>query len=216
MNERSLIGHPEFSGTEYCLPVKGRAMVGRRMSNQFFVIQVMTGGEDRFVRLARQKEELHQVEPFRLWWLRRRLFIRRQGKRISTLASLFPGYVILETEAVTDTIFRLLQGCRGFGRFLKSNSEIVPLSANDLALVRHFLHFGEIVRESKVVFDVNNRIQVKEGPMQGLEGRIVKVDRRKVRAKVALDLYDNTFLIDFAFEVLTGPPVVPTGGASDE
>lgn len=175
------------------------------MANQFFVIQVFTGEESRFVRLARHKEELQRVEPFRLWWLRRRLFIRRQGRRIQELASLFPGYIVVETEEVTEAIFRLLRSCRGFVRFLKSNQDIRPLAEADLLLIRHFLHFGEVMQESKVIFDINNRIVVKEGPLQGLEGKIVKVDRRKGRAKVALDMYDDTFLIDLAFEVMVAP-----------
>ncbi|MFW5689149.1 MAG: KOW motif-containing protein, partial [Spirochaetota bacterium] len=45
-------------------------------------------------------------------------------------------------------------------------------------------------------------IEVKEGPLAGLEGRIVKVDRRKQRAKVRLDLYQESFLVDFGFELL--------------
>jgi transcriptional antiterminator NusG len=36
----------------------------------------------------------------------------------------------------------------------------------------------------------------------GLEGRIVKVDRRKGRAKIMLDLYNDSFSIDLGFEVI--------------
>jgi transcriptional antiterminator NusG len=41
-----------------------------------------------------------------------------------------------------------------------------------------------------------------EGPLMGLEGRIIKVDRRKGRAKINLDLYNDSFTIDLAFEVI--------------
>jgi transcriptional antiterminator NusG len=37
----------------------------------------------------------------------------------------------------------------------------------------------------------------------GLEGYIVKVDRRKKRARVKLSLYQNSFAIDFAFEEIS-------------
>jgi transcription termination/antitermination protein NusG len=40
------------------------------------------------------------------------------------------------------------------------------------------------------------------GPLKGLEGKIVKVDKRKGRAKVKLDLYDESFLVDLSFELL--------------
>ena len=38
--------------------------------------------------------------------------------------------------------------------------------------------------------------------MKGLEGRIIKVDKRKRRAKISLSLYEESFTIDFGFEIL--------------
>ena len=38
--------------------------------------------------------------------------------------------------------------------------------------------------------------------MKGLEGRIIKVDRRKKRAKIKLSLYEESFRVDFGFEIL--------------
>jgi transcriptional antiterminator NusG len=38
--------------------------------------------------------------------------------------------------------------------------------------------------------------------MAGLEGNIIKVDKRKGRAKIKLDLYDDSFSIDLGFELI--------------
>ena len=53
-----------------------------------------------------------------------------------------------------------------------------------------------------MVFDEHNRIRVISGPLKGLEGQIVKVDRRKGRARVKLELYEDSFMIDFGFDSL--------------
>jgi transcriptional antiterminator NusG len=90
----------------------------------------------------------------------------------------------------------------GFFRFLKSNQDIRPLEGKDLATVLHFVGFGPVAEKSKVWFDDDDRIVVAEGPLKGLEGKIIKVDKRKGRAKVKLDLYDDSFTIDLAFEVI--------------
>jgi transcriptional antiterminator NusG len=58
------------------------------------------------------------------------------------------------------------------------------------------------VGASKVSFDQGDRIQVLSGPMQGLEGQIKKVNKRKGRAKIELMLYEESFLIDFAFDII--------------
>jgi transcriptional antiterminator NusG len=72
-----------------------------------------------------------------------------------------------------------------------------------LELVLHFIkNVGPLAGKSRVSFDENSRIAVISGPLSGLEGRIVKVDKRKGRAKIKLDLYGDSFCIDLAFEVM--------------
>jgi transcriptional antiterminator NusG len=174
------------------------------MASRFYVLQVMTGEEPRFLELARNSLERQHSADLRLWWPRRRLTVRRRGRRTNALAPLFPGYVIVEAREIDHEAFEVLRRCKGFVRFLKDNRNIHPLADRDLDLVRHFLSFGEVVEKSRVTFDVNNRIVVDQGPLKGLEGRIVKVDKRKGRAKVQLDLYDDSFLIDLGFEQIEG------------
>ncbi len=79
------------------------------------------------------------------------------------------------------------------------------MADRDLELVLHFINrAGPIAGISKVYFNENDRIVVVDGPLKDLEGRIVKVDKRKKRAKIKLDLYGDSFAIDLAFEVLLG------------
>jgi len=64
------------------------------------------------------------------------------------------------------------------------------------------MSFGKVADTSKVVFDENERIVVIEGPLKGLEGSIIKINKRKGRAKVSLDMCESSFLIDLSFEIL--------------
>jgi len=170
-----------------------------------YVLSVQPGREEKFLAMARNEIS---TESAQFHWPRRKLTIRKSGKRIETLAPVFPGYIFLETVAITDSLFVTIKRLPGFYRFLESNDRIRALSGDDLELVTHFVRFGDVIGKSKVTFDENSRIEVKEGPLSGLEGRIVKVDRRKQRAKVRLDLYQESFLVDFGFELLA-----PTGSS---
>jgi len=131
--------------------------------------------------------------------------IRRRGKMVPSKLAIFPGYVFLELSEEEDVLryhwaFRRTEG---FYRFLRSNQDIAPLQNRDLELVLHFVkRVGPLAGKSKVYFDENSRIQVISGPLSGLEGRIIKADKRKGRAKIRLDLYGDTFTIDLAFEVM--------------
>ncbi|HEB31344.1 MAG TPA: antiterminator LoaP [Spirochaetes bacterium] len=141
-------------------------------------------------------------ESGKLIWPRRNLKIRRKGEWNDSLAPIFPGYLFLEINEVTTDLYLQLRKIPGFFRFLQSNQNIISLSGRDMELLTHFISFGEVVDKSVAMFDENNRIKIISGPLKGLEGLIVKVDRRKGRAKVRLDMFKDSFLIDFGFEAI--------------
>jgi transcriptional antiterminator NusG len=169
----------------------------------FYVLQVRTGGEERY---RRQAEKVLSSGGGELYWPRRSLRVRRAGIWRKTVAPIFPGYLFLRTDHLSSDMFHKLKSLPGFNRFLRDNSNVEPLGERDLAILQHFLSFGEVVHPSRVRFDLDRRIQVIDGPLKALEGRIVSVDRRKRRARVRLELYENSFLIDFGFE-----DIAPTG-----
>jgi len=172
----------------------------------YYAVQVWTGAEQQYITSFRaQNPELRMP----IYFPQRALEIRRDGKMTPARAAIFPGYIFIELEgenalAPYHHAFRQVQG---FCRFLRSNQDIVPLAGRDLEMVLHFIKgVGPVAGRSRVMFDENARIVVIDGPLRGLEGRIFKVDRRKCRAKVKLDLYDDSFAIDLAFEVLEKAP----------
>jgi transcriptional antiterminator NusG len=170
----------------------------------FFVLQVRTGAEEKF---RRQADRLLQEAKVMLLWPRRSLRVRRGGSWQESVAPIFPGYLFLRAEALDPGLYRGLKSLPGFGRFLRDNANVEPLAERDRQILQHFLSFGEVVHRSKVSFDANKRIQVLDGPLKALQGRIVRVDRRKGRARVRLELYENSFLIDFGFD-----DIAPVGG----
>ena len=172
---------------------------------RYYVIQVRTGGEDKYLKLARRAIQTAGIDANdigTLLWPRRRLRIRKKGIERDSLASIFPGYIFLETDDLETSAYWLLKRVSGFYKFLKDNHHIEPLGGEDRELLMHFLAFGEVVEKSRAYFDENKRIKIVDGALRGMEGRIVKVDRRKKRAKVLLNLYQNSFFIDFGFELL--------------
>jgi len=168
----------------------------------YYAIQVKTRSENKFIKLFKA---MHPEVAFPIYFPQRRLDIRRKGQIRQSMAAVFPGYIFIEAESDREVIENQWEFRRtdGFFRFLRSNQEITPLADRDLELVLHFIkNAGPVAGRSKVYFNENSRIVVVDGPLLGLEGRIVKVDKRKGRAKIMLDLYNDSFSIDLAFEVI--------------
>ncbi len=166
---------------------------------EYFVIQVVTGKEDNFLKfLKRSSPEIYE----NTYWLRKELTLRKEGKLRKKVSSIFPGYLFYETDFPGYTEISVLRKIPGFCRFLQSNQDIRPIPVEERRLIFKLLSGGEVAGESTVIFDINDRIKVIDGPMKDLEGEIIKVDKRKKRAKIKLNLYENSFYIDFAFRIL--------------
>ncbi|MGI5173988.1 antiterminator LoaP [Treponema sp. OMZ 840] len=168
---------------------------------KYFAVQVRTLKEDSYI--AQLNEYLrfrHDKQEF--MFPKRKLSVRRMGKTSDEIRPVFPGYIFVAADEIDPELFNIMRGTKNFTRFLKNNKEITPITGRDLTVLQHFLHFGGLADTSLVTFDENDRIIVKSGPMQGLEGLIVKVDKRKKRAKISLDFANENFLIDLAFDVL--------------
>ena len=163
----------------------------------FYVIQVSSQKMGQYLNVA--KKQLDE-SIIKILWPRRNLKIRKKGKWMTKLSPIFPGYLFLETEAITPDIYNICRRIPGFIRFLKDNSHITPLSGSDKEIVIHFLKLGEVVGSSLATFDEKQKVRIISGPLQGLEGFIVKVNKRKKRIKLRLELYENSFYIDFSFE----------------
>ncbi len=169
----------------------------------FYAIQVRSRTEARYIALTRTRnDDLGE----NLFFLRRSLRVKKGGTWREEQAPIFSGYVFLRVDAINAETSGLLRTLQGFIRFLPANDRIAPLDAHDEAMLRHFLSFGEVVEKSIVEFDENRRIRVISGPLKGLDGQIIKVDRRKQRARVRLALYQENFEIDFGFQALEPSP----------
>lgn len=164
-----------------------------------FVIQVNTGRElecRTFLMKSGCFDEKSIVFP------RRKLRLRKEGKWFEKNEPLFPGYLFLVTEEVEPDQLLAVRKTPGVFSFLKMEGHPAPLSEDEERQLNHFLKSGEIAGFSKVVFEEDKRIKVLRGPLMGMEGQIVKVDRRKSRIKVRLSLYKEAFLVDFGFDAV--------------
>jgi transcription termination/antitermination protein NusG len=168
----------------------------------YYIIQVQTRQEEKFLRAAKKLEQKYQG-TFLL--PRRSLRIRRKGQWRESLALIFPGYVFLQMEKVPNSLYWAVKELPGFIRFLKNNRNIIPMEGKDKDILVHFLSFGEVMKRSEVFFTSDKKMAVKNGPLMGLEGLIVKVDKRKKRVKLRLEMYRDSYLVDFGYEDLLDP-----------
>ena len=167
----------------------------------YYVIQVKTRSEEKFARLLKS---VYSDNYFQIFSPKRTLPVRRRGLLTQSTSPVFPGYLFLQSEEIfPDNFHWRLKAFGEFFRLLKTGQHIKPLSGRSLQIVLHFIKkIGPLAGLSQVYFNDDSRIVVLSGPLAGLEGNIVKVDKRKKRAKIKLDIYKDSFLIDLGFELI--------------
>ena len=165
----------------------------------FFAMQVMSGREDAFIELLKKT-----LPDQAIYNIKKKMPTRKMGKAINQVSCIFPGYLFFQfpEERLSAQLVSILRKTRHFMRILPANDNIKPLDDRDAEIIRQLLSFGREIGPSLVTFDEKKRIKVIKGPLMGLEGCIVKVNKRKRRAKIRLDMNDSPILFDLSFEIL--------------
>lgn len=164
-----------------------------------FICQVLAGSERKVVDLFETQAELSGEGDTRFHVPTRKMFLRRSGRVFQKEEVLFAGYVFVSTHLTASELLPGLRRVAGFVRMLPDNANARQLSGDALELAIKLINKGRPLDPSLVRFDENGRIRVLSGVLAGLEGRIIRVDRRKRRARVVLDLYNHSHSIDLSF-----------------
>ena len=162
------------------------------------------GGADWYVlhtRTTREMEVSRRVKQAGITALvpRRQMVERRRGLRRIVVRNLFPGYVFVYT-ALDAKAYCQLAGIPYVIRILGHGAP-QPVTPEEMNRVLRLAREDDLVGVSQILYE-NGRVRVLSGPLAGLEGQIVKLDRRKGRAKVNIPLFNQPRFVDLSVHVL--------------
>ncbi|MDE5899370.1 MAG: hypothetical protein K2H09_08940 [Treponemataceae bacterium] len=166
---------------------------------KYYCMMVRTGEEERFKQSA--LEELRGGFPqFSAYVFRKKM---RTNKGLFFEQTMFPGYIFCGLPRLEAEVVSRLKALRGFCRFLMSNTDIRPLAGESLSVFENFLRCGESLGLSRLKFEPGRRIVVIDGPLKGLEGNVIAVNKRQRRVTVRLDMMGCVSKVDMCYEDVT-------------
>ena len=171
-------------------------------SMEYYCAMVLTGEEKAFKEAATAAvTAAAQTKPdfpkSHFYTFERKLKNRSRGW---FEAPLFPGYVFFEVEALTTDFFEVLRGVKGFCRILYDNKNPVKICGESLEELKLFIKNGEHWGISRVLFVPGQKIKAVSGPLVGLEGNIVAVNRKKKQITVQSTLTQDGKRFDLLYE----------------
>ncbi|XOI99311.1 antiterminator LoaP [Paenibacillus polymyxa] len=194
----------------------------------WYVLFVETGSEDivqKYLESQFCQKDLYSIVPKRL------VPEKRNGEFYSVVKTLFPGYLLIYTKMTPSLYYELKKIPRSYRMLRNSSFELdkiygrsqrhtdFPLgeegsidayydnffSEIDEVEIRQILNLinDECIIEYSNVIVENSIIRVRSGPLYGMESNICKIDKRKRRAKIALDFFGGERQLELGIEVLS-------------
>ena len=118
----------------------------------------------------------------------------RAGKRRVVKRKLYPGYLVIRMIINDDTWF-LVRETNGVGDFTGSGGKPTPMTDSDVERIMKMAYpdaDDEQVPKTTIPFKSGDRVRVKEGNFQSLEGEVDRIDEANGRVTVIISIFGRS------------------------
>lgn len=164
----------------------------------WYVVQVRTGSEESIRTQCQKKLSESVMERCFIPYYEEKRKIRGTWTTIQKV--LFPGYVFIISEKV-DELYHQLKQILGLTKLIGTGQEIVPLTEEEQNFLMSFGGEKQIVSMSEGIIE-GKQVRVLEGPLQGWEGMIRKIDRHKRKAWIEVELFGRMQQVQVGLEIV--------------
>ncbi len=119
----------------------------------------------------------------------------KDGKRKTNLKKVFPGYVLIKM-IVTEQSWYIVRNTRGVTGFVGSGTDPIPLTDIEI----RNMGFDEV--PVNVDYDVNDTVQVVNGPLEGFVGSVQEINMEKQKVKVLVSMFGRETPVELEFSQL--------------
>ena len=165
----------------------------------WYVMQVRTGTEETIQQQCKRTVSPDIMECCYVPYYERMRRYRGAWHREQRL--LFPGYVFLVSDNL-EALYRDLKHVIGLTKLIGTGREIVPLTEEEIALIRKLGSDTELVELSRGLI-TGGRTVITDGPLKGLEGCIRRIDRHKRIAYLEVEMMGRIVETQVGLEIVS-------------
>ena len=116
----------------------------------------------------------------------------KDGKRKTNLKKVFPGYVLIKM-IVTEQTWYIVRNTRGVTGFVGSGTDPIPLTTEEIR------NMGFEVAVVNIDYDVNDSVNVVNGPLTGFVGTVQEINKDKGKVKVLESMFGRETPVELDF-----------------
>ena len=116
----------------------------------------------------------------------------KDGKRKANLKKVFPGYVLVKM-IVTEETWYIVRNTRGVTGFVGSGTDPIPLTDEEIRAM------GFEESSINVDYDVNDSVQILNGPFKDSIGTVKEINKEKHKVKVLISMFGRETPVELEF-----------------
>lgn len=164
----------------------------------WYVIQVATGKEEQILSMIKKYGiQKYLKECFSPKYERGRKYLGQWRQEESIL---FPGYIFVISDQI-EKLYQSLKYVPELTKILGFGEKWTPMEKEDIEIVEQLSGKERVVRFSKG-YIAGNKVVVSEGPLQGMEGVIKKIDRHKRKAYLEIPMFGRVLNAQVGLEIV--------------
>lgn len=162
-----------------------------------YVIQVRTGSENTTINEIRSKisDDIYSD----IYTPVRDEKYKHEKKWIIKQKVLFPGYIFVDSDDIREFYYQL-KLVTGYTRLISIDREPVSVTEDELELINRLVNSEHIMEVSEGII-IGSNVTIKRGPLKGLEGLIVNINRHKRKAWLQTEMFGRKQVIEVGLEI---------------
>lgn len=178
---------------------------------RWFVVQTLTNNENkvrdsiqRQIRLGDQVAVYEAFVPTEKVTEYRHERGADTPRKVEKDRKVYPGYVFVrmdlydEAGQINENVWYFIRNIQGVLGFPGGGARPLPLSDSEVADLKRIIEPMTVPKE-KCIYEIGDRVQIKEGAFAGFEGQVQSVDRERGRLVVAASVFGRSTPVELGF-----------------
>lgn len=170
---------------------------GVRQAPRWYSVSVLSNFEKKVaeeIRLAVEEEGLEETIEEILVPTEEIIEVRR-GKKVSTERRFMPGYVLVRMQ-MSDRGYQLVTSINRVTGFLGPQGRPMPMRDAEADAILGRVEEGHDAPRLLISFQVGDKVRVNDGPFEGFDGTIERVDPGGHRLRVKVSIFGRATAIE--------------------
>jgi len=168
---------------------------------KWYVVRAISGNEKKVKQILENEISNQHLQEYISQVLipMEKVYMIRNGKKVSKERNFFPGYVLIEA-VLSGEIPHIIRNVPGVLGFLGAKGEPHPLRPSEVKrLLGKFDELSEQGEEVNIPFIIGETVTVIDGPFNSFSGVIEEINEEKKKLKVMVKIFGRKTPLELSF-----------------